>query len=155
MNRAKYAGEILERILSENVPEAQVLRTYTPTMDLKNLETGVPAVFITLEDISTEGKNSNGSKFVDLITFTLAVVEKLPSVGNSTDEVDGLIEVVQKIRDILRYRVLTVSGARVLVTTAEHASSRPVYDRELLAEGVFAGLLFVETRVNGEKEEAV
>ena len=154
VNRVKLAGETLVNALSVILPDVTIIRTYTPAVAFAHLDANETTVLVTFEDVLTDSVNSMGTKWTDVLSFTVAVVHRLENLVDATAEADDVLELVQRIRDGFRYRshVVDTMSLRVVTTTAEHSASRPPYVRSKLDENLFVGFLLVEVRINGIAE---
>lgn len=153
MNRVKIAGEALVEILQELVPAANVMRSYIPNRAAADISL-TPMIFVTPEDVATEITNHNGEKFTDRVTFTICLTQKVADLTNPTNEADNLVEILQNIRDYFRLKTFYSSGLKIITPSAEHSTSRPLYNRKFLEDGnVFVGLLFLEVQIKGIKND--
>lgn len=146
-NRVLMASKELEEWLSSFVSTAKIVRSYAPRQAVNCLENNQIVIFVTPEDVTCIDKNHNKKKFYDEIVFTLSIVCKV-SHEDFTQEVDKLLEVVQEIRDALRFRHISGS-CEVDIRYVENTQSRPLYDREKLElENLFISFLLVEVRID-------
>lgn len=152
MSRVERVQKSLMAFLEELFPEWKWERSYTPTYVIHAMADGETVGMVCLEDIVTERNNSNGTKFTDIFTFTIALVHKLADKINAIPEVDAKLSQVEQLRDVLRFRTSFSDGFRLVVLGAEHSASRPIYDRQTLEEqNIFIGFLLLEVRVNGSR----
>ena len=150
-SRIVAAQEALVDVLREILPDAHVKRTYTPVIDTQKLTARVPTVLVTVDDVTTPALNSSWTKWTDVFTLTVYVGKKLENKQDATHEMDTLCGTMETLRDRLRrQRVVNNDGHTVQMIAADHAATRPIFDRQQLEQDfIFSGFLLVEVRING------
>ena len=154
MSRVAEAGKALKSHLESLLPSATVSRTYTPGAKLEDSDLTGLQIFLTPEDTRTDLITHNGGKFRDFVTYTIAIVQKISDIADPTQEVDSLLDTVEKIRDsfIFEFHHTNTYPIKLVTTQAENSSARPLYHRgKLEDQNLFVSYLLVEVVINGKK----
>jgi len=149
VSRLARTLETVAEVVKELLPEAEVLVSYNPELDLNYVSSQTISILVVPDTVAEEDHNQNGTKWKDVYTVTLAVTRGIKNIKDCTPEVETMLDVMERLRDDLRTKITR----GVAVIRGNHTPSRPVYNRDSLEEDhIFLGYLLLEARVPGIKK---
>lgn len=135
----------LTSYLSENLPECEVLRRYDPLEPLNSLpERTLPTVTVSIDNQTSEISTQKQIRISTRFTVTVQKYITSQDEEGKRDEMDALLPIPEKIRNLCTMKSLETSAGPAKLLTSDPLTGE-VFDTSFFIESeLFVAVLFVE-----------